>query len=135
MKDRSKENTKEGSGYKYGSDFIAYFLASPVTKEPEYEIRIKSDMVTISEYKNLLGQEKVEYRQLGLPVFPPPVCLILERNSVASALKSLQIWYNKNKDKNPEVTVTRPNGNILTIRSENDFIELLKTLNKPLSSR
>lgn len=125
MKEPPAGALPKGSGYKHSSDFVAYFLSSPITKEPEYEIRIKADMQSIDQYKRLLEQKKVEYRLIGLPVFPPPVCLLLEDKSLKDALETLSSWYKDNKSKNPDVSIVKPSGEVVRVEKEQDVQELL----------
>lgn len=75
------------SSYEHRSDFIAYFLQSPITKELEYEIRIKANNKSAAaEYQKLLKKENIQYRQIGLEVFPLPICLLLDLSSLGRAL-------------------------------------------------
>lgn len=116
------------AGYEYRSDFIAYFLQSPVTKEPEYEIRIKASKESAAEYRRLLKEGNIQYRQIGLEIFPPPIRLLLEYSSLKSALAALITWYATNKGKDFKVSILKPTGDLAEMQSEQDIQKIMETI-------
>lgn len=119
------------AGYEYRSDFIAYFLQSPVTKEPEYEIRIKASKESAAEYRNLLKKGNIQYRQIGLEIFPPPIRLLLDYSSLKDALNALVAWYASNKEKEAfKVSILKPTGDLTEVQSEQDIQKIIETMPK-----
>jgi hypothetical protein len=127
MTEQSKKALPKGSGYR-GTDFVSYFLYSPVTKKPEYEIRIRTDMQSIEEYQKMLQQRKIEYRKIGLPVFPPPVFHLVADSSIKEALQALQAWLATHKSKTLDVSILMPDGESNTIENESDVEYLLSAI-------
>lgn len=114
--------------YKYSQDFIAYFLSSPITHEPEFEIRIKADVQSINKYTRILEQRQVQHRQAGLPVFPPPIYLLLGKKSLRDALEGLLIWYEEYKSENFEISVVHSTGVIKKVTDAKDIQAMLSSL-------
>jgi len=117
------------TNYKYKGDLVAFFLSSPLTKEPEYEIRIKGNVRSIQEYRDQLRQKGILYRVMGLPVFPPPICLILEDKSVKDALIALQTWHRNLTGiakESVEISIMDPSGALKEIHDEKDIENSIK---------
>lgn len=95
-----------------------------ITKEPQYEIRIKSDKRSLIEFQELLKNNNVEFRLIGLPVFPPPMSIWVENAFLEDAMNPLLTWYSSNRSGNPEISILMPNGDLATIQDDRDIKHL-----------
>jgi len=112
--------------YKYKSDFVSFFLESPLTKEPEYEVRISARREQVVQYQNMLKRKQIFYRQVGLEIFPPPVRFLIDSASFKEAMAALIIWHNENRTRNLGVTLMQPTGDLINVRNEEDMQKILE---------
>jgi len=117
------------SNYKTSKDFIAYFLQSQITKEPEFEIRITAKPEAIQEFQRSLKDKGIPFRKIGLDIFPPPSMLLLEYGSIKDALRILHSWYINNKAKKGlSITLVRPDATLEEIKDENQILEIIESI-------
>lgn len=121
-----------GSSYATSKDFVAFFLQSPITKEPEIEIRISAEnAAVVNSFYESLRKQNIPFRKLGLPVFPPPLMLLLEYHLAKRALQVLRSWYDDvvREGKNlPRVEVTKPDGSIVKVNESEQITKLIEII-------
>jgi|SRR5581483_2240340 len=111
--------------YSTRNDFVAYFLQSPTTKEPEFEIRISGPQKAVQTFQQLLRDKQIPFRKIGLDIFPPPLILLLEYNSIKDALGVLHSWFANNKSKITNVMIVKPDAVIEEIKDENQILKIM----------
>lgn len=112
--------------YTTRKDFVAYFLQLPVTKEPEFEIKISGTANVVNAFLALLKQKGVAFRRIGLEIFPPPLMVLLERNSIKEALGVLHVWLKNNREQGiQEIKFIRPDGSAQNILNEQHIVRAI----------
>jgi hypothetical protein len=136
MTKSSEDGTKGGvagtkPSYAHGRDFGSFLLQTPVTNEPEYEIRIKASNLALKKYQDLLKEKNVMFRRAGLEIFPPPIFILADRSMIVNALSILHSWYENNRGKeNIEVSILLPDASVQQINGADEIQELINKLER-----
>lgn len=116
----------DSAKYRFSRDFVNYYLHSRTTKQPEYEIRIYADQSSIRQLQIILASENLEYRRIGLDIFPPPLSVVTNLETAIRILKILLPWYKAQKidKKNVVIRIVKPQGLFSKVEDEHDIEKL-----------